>query len=118
MTTFVQDLVTALNTTSPAGGVWNAINTAEPAVFPYLVFLRVVSTTNNALGGPSDLQNTRVQIDVFDRSYSGADTLARQAKAVLLSAFPAAVELSGFDVYEDAVKAFRISADFSIWATN
>lgn len=121
MTTLVQDINAALLTLAPAGGVWNAINTAEPgdaATVPYIVFLRVVSTTNNTLSGPSALQNTRVQVDVFDRTYSSAAALAQSVQTALLAAFPACVQISSFDVYEDAVKAYRISADFSIWSTN
>lgn len=118
MTTLVQDINAALVALVPAGGVWNAVNTAEPAVFPYVVFLRVISTSNNSLGGPSDLQNTRIQVDVIDRQYSSAAGLARQVQAALLAAFATCIPLSSFDVYEDAIKAFRVSADFSIWATN
>jgi len=120
MTTLVQDINAALVALAPAGGVWNAINTSEPAelaTVPYIVFLRIVSTTNNTLSGPSGMQNTRVQIDVFDRTYSAAAALAEQVAAAM-NAFPACIQNSSFDVYEAAVKAYRISADFSVWSTN
>lgn len=121
MTTLVQDINAALLTLAPAGGVWNAINTSEPAeaaVVPYVVFLRIVSTTNNTLSGASDLQNTRVQIDVFDRTYSSAAALADQIASTMAAAFPTCIQISSFDQYEPAVKAFRVSADFSVWSKN
>ncbi len=121
MTTLVQDINTALLTLAPAGGIWNAINTSEPAaaaVVPYIVFLRIVSTVNNTLKGASDLQNTRVQIDVFDRTYSSAAAMAAQVVTAMTTAFPTCTQISSFDVYEPAVKAYRISADFSVWAKN
>lgn len=122
VTTLVQDLNSALAALAPAGGAWNSVNTAEAPVYPYVIFQRIVSTDNNTLSGPSDLQNTRVQIDVIGRSYGDTDALAKQVRAALIAAFStfprACVPISSFDVYEDAVKAFRVSADYSIWATN
>lgn len=120
-TTLVQDVYTALKTLAPAGGVWNSINTSEPAelaAVPYVVFMRVVSTTNNTLSGPSDLQNTRVQIDVFDRTYSSAAALADQIASAMATTFPTCIQISTFDQYEPAVKAYRVSADFSVWSKN
>jgi hypothetical protein len=120
MTTLMQDVYTAISALAPTRQdfAWVAINTTEPPVYPYVVFHRIVSTSNNSLQGPSDLQNTRLQVDVFDRTYTNAAALAQQVSAALLAAFPAASPISSFDVYEDVVKAHRVSADFSIWATN
>jgi len=118
MATVVQQIDAALRTLSPAGGVFNAINTRESGVFPYIIFLRIVSTVNNSLGGPSGLQNTRVQIDVFDRSYNSAASLAEQVATTMTTTFPSCVQVSSFDVYEDAIKAYRVSADFSLWSTD
>lgn len=121
MTTLVQDINTALLALAPAGGVWNGANTSEPAaaaVCPYIIFLRIVSTANNSLSGASNLQNTRVQIDVLDRTYSSAAALAELVQAAIAAAFPQSIQVSSFDAYEDLVKAYRVSADYSIWSTN
>lgn len=117
-TTLVQDIYTALAALAPTGGVHVSINESESGVFPYIVFQRIVSSENVSLGGPSNLQNTRVQVDVFHRQYSAAASLAALVRAALLAAFPTCVPLTSFDVYEDPVKAHRVSADFSIWSTN
>ena len=121
MTTLVEDITEALEALTPAGGVWYGANTAENAAVatvPYIIFLRVVSVVNNSLSGRSDLQKTRVQIDVLDRTYSRAQALAGQVVAAIASAFPQSTQLSVSDTYEPVVKAYRISSDFSIWATN
>lgn len=122
MTTLIQDINAALEELEPAGGVFNAINTAEPPVFPFIIFLRVVSAFNNTLDGPSDLQTTRVQVDVLHRTYSLAADLATQVQQKLMdrfSSFPnACVPLTAFDAYEDAIKAYRVSTDYDIAATN
>jgi hypothetical protein len=116
--TLVQDFFAALSTLAPAGGIWNMVNTAEAPVYEYIVFQRIVSTENNSLGGPSNLQNTRFQVDVIGRNYGAAAAIGADVRTALLAAFPSCVPLSGFDGYEDAVKAYRVSADYSIWATN
>lgn len=122
MTTLLQDIQATLVALAPSGRAgnfaWNSVNTSEPPVYPYVVFQRIVSTDNNSFSGPSDLQNTRVQVDVIDRGALSADALSKQVRVAILAAFPTCIPVSGFDVYEDAVKAFRVSADYSIWATN
>ena len=119
MTTLVEEINAALSALAPAGGVWVMVNTAESGAFPYIVFQRIVSTTNASLGGPSNVQNTRVQVDVFDRQYRNAASLAAQVQASLLATFSSypksCVPISAFDGYEEAIKAYRVSADFSIW---
>lgn len=120
--TIEQDVTAALKTLGAAGKVWNLTNTDEPAVYPYIVFTVIVSTENVSLVGPCDLQNTNVQVDCFDRTGAGAALLAKQARVALLdyfSTFPqSCVPLSGFSRYEAPVKAYRKSADYSIWSTN
>jgi hypothetical protein len=126
VSTLLQDIQAALVALAPNGRsanfAWNMVNTAEPAVYPYVIFQRVISTDNNTLSGPTSLQNTRIQVDVIDRQAGAADALATQVRTALLAAFStfpqACVPLTTFDAYEDAVKAFRVSADYSIWATN
>ena len=118
MTTLLEDVEALLATTSPAGGVSYAINTAQPPVYPYIVWQRIVSTPNVSLKGPSDLQNTRIQVDVYARRISDADTLQKLIAAAFAGWSVQNVPLSDQDMYEPDVKAFRISSDWSVWATN
>ena len=117
-TTLLQDLQAALNPVT-AGGAWFQINTAEPPTFPYIVYSRVVSPTNNTFAGPSDLQNTRVQIDLFSLKASEVESLCLAIDAAMQAQFGSrSIQISDQDLYEDAVKAFRVLRDYSVWATN
>lgn len=113
----IEDIQAVLNPLA-AGGSWYAINTTEPPVYPYIIFTRIISTTNNTLQGPTDLQNTRIQIDLIGRSVSELDTLDRSVESAMESASFTNIQLSSQDVYEPEIKAFRVTKDYSVWATN
>lgn len=119
MTVLVEDVYTLLSTLAPAGGVWPMVNSAGAPAYPYIVFQRVVSVDNVALGGRSVMQNTRLQIDVYALSYLQADALATAIDSAFASwALWQNVPIAQQDLYEDSVKAFRISRDYSVWSTN
>lgn len=118
MTTLVQDLEAALDPVA-AGGAWYQVNTTEPPVFPFIVFTRIVSSTNNNLEGPSDLQNTRVQVDLFTLKASEVESLSDAIDAAMTAQFGnRSIQISSQDLYEDPVKAFRVLREYSVWATN
>jgi hypothetical protein len=82
---------------------------------PYVTYQRVGSTVNNVLSGPPSIDQTRMQIDVWDTSYQGAQTLAAQIKT-RMQAWPVQNILIGdYDLYEAPVKTFRVLMEFSIW---
>ena len=118
MTTLVEDVQALLTALAPAGGVWYGINTTEPPIYPFIVWQRVVSSPNVGLGGPSDQQNTRVQIDIFSTRIQEASAIEMTLEATLAAASIVNVPLSSQDLYEDAIRAFRVSKDYSVWATN
>ena len=91
---------------------------SQDATPPYIVYQRVVSVTHNNLLGPSDLQNTRVQIDIYSRRISEAAQLETALEASLASWSVQNVPISSVDVYEEEVRAYRITKDYSIWSTN
>lgn len=97
------------------GGAWFQINTAEPPTYPFIVFTRVVSPQNVNLNGASDLQNTRVQVDLFVRDDSLLETLEDAIDAAIATAFPQSLPISTQDLYEDAAKAYRSLREYSIW---
>lgn len=117
-TTLIEDMQARLATLAPAGGVFYGFNTTEPAVYPYIVWNRVTSTPNVALGGPSDLQNTRVQIDIVARRISEAVALETALEASMAAWSVQNVPLSSMDVFEDEIRAFRVIKDYSVWARN
>jgi hypothetical protein len=115
VSTLRQQLAAALNPLV-TGGAWFQVNTAEPPVYPFIVFTRIVSTVNVNLQGPSDLQNTRVQVDIFLRDPSTLEALEAAVDSSIAAAFPnTSIPISTQDLYEDAVKAYRSLREYSIW---
>ena len=118
MSTLLQDLQTVLRPIA-SGGAFYQVNDSQPARFPYIVYARVISTANVNLQEASDLQNTRIQVDVYSRSLLEAQALADAVDAAMQTGpWQSAVPLSSQDFYDFEVRVFRIARDFSIWATN
>ena len=117
MPTVIEDLRAVLNPLA-ANGAWYGLNSTEPPAFPFIVFSRVSSTPNVALGGQSNVQNTRFQIDIYSRQISEAASIENALEAAMSSWSTQNVPLSSRDVYEGDVKAFRIIKDYSVWSTN
>lgn len=119
MTTLAQTLQAVLDPLA-AGGSWFIENTQTPPVYPYIVWMNVVSSTNVSFDGASDLQNTRVQIDIFHTSsVSGAAQQLGQVEAAIRAAMAAAslvnVPLSSYDMSVPEVRAYRRVLEYSIW---
>lgn len=117
MTTLIEDL-RALLQPLVAGGAWPVVNEQQPPVYPYIVFTRITSPFNVTLSGPSDLQNTRVQIDIFARRITEANAIAEAVDAAMVTWNHQNVPLDSRDSFEDPVRAYRITRDYSVWATN
>lgn len=117
MTTLIEDLQALLNPLA-AGGAHYAVNQAEPPTYPYIVFLRVVSTSSVSVLGPTDLQNTRVQVDLISQSVSGLAALQNSVEAAFASWSVTNVPISSQDIFEADVLAHRCILDYSIWAKN
>jgi hypothetical protein len=116
----LSDIQAALAACVPVGGAWPSVNTQEPpstaadgSVAPYIVWQRVVSVDNVTLGGPSDLQNTRLQVDVFAPRLVDAEAVRVAVDAAMGGI--GAIPLSSQDLYEEVPKLFRIIREFSIW---
>lgn len=116
MTTLVEDVQAVLNPLA-AGGAWYMVNTMQPPTFPFIVWQRIVSTSNNTLDGPTDTQNTRIQIDIYSRSVAEAESIEAALEAVMKSAPFTNVPISSQDLYEPEVRAFRVMKDYSVWST-
>lgn len=118
MSTLIEDVTALLTTLAPSGGVHYGNNDAQPAAYPYIVWQRIVSTPNVTLDGPSDLQNTRIQVDVFSDRISQASALGTSVEALFAAWSVQNVPESSQDLYEAAIKAHRVTLDFSVWAKN
>lgn len=119
MTTLIQDVQALLVALAPAGGVFYGANTrGAPVVYPYITWQRIISTPNATLQGPSDLQSTRIQVDIFSRQINEADSIAKALTAAFQTWPVGNVPLSSQDLYDDSVQAYRIISDWSVWARN
>ena len=124
MATLIETLQGVLNPLA-TGGAWYAVNTTEPlaldtfgAVKPFIVFLRVINSDNVSLSGPSSMQSSRVQVDYFAPRISDANALQKAGDAALFAAFPAplaCIPQTSQDFFEEPVRLFRVSRDYSIW---
>ena len=118
MTTLIEDVQALLNPLA-SGGAWYGINTQQPPTLPYIVFQRVSSTANVAMGGASALQNTRIQVDIYGDRQSDCETVEQSIEAAM-AAWPTwqNVPLLSQDFYEQDVRLYRVSKDYSVWSTN
>lgn len=98
------------------GGVHYAINKSETIATPYIVFLRVASAPNTAMQGPSDLQNTRLQIDVYAKTVAELDALGKQIAATFAAWSVKNVPIMSVDFFETDTKLFRTTKDYSVWS--
>jgi hypothetical protein len=118
MTTLIEDLQAVLNPLV-AGGSHYGANEAQQPTYPYVVFQRIISSANVSLtDGPSDLQNTRVQVDILSKSVSELVALEQAVDDAMLAAAFTSIPVSSLNVYEAEIRAHRSIRDFSIWATN
>ena len=85
---------------------------------PYIVWQRIVSTTNNTLAGATNMQNTRVQIDCWAKSPSARSTMAAAVVVALAAAPFQNVQLTSQNTYEPDTKSFRAMLEFSIWSAS
>lgn len=120
MATLTEQVQAALNPVTP-GGCFYGVNTKELnelTVYPFLVFIKVVSTVNNTLAGPTDIQNTRIQVDLYNDTIAGIEQYGPLVVAAMAAAFPQSIQLSSDDAYESEVRVFRRVTHFSVWSTN
>lgn len=116
--TLSEQIQAALAAIAPAGGVWQDACTASPPTYPYAVWQFVSSTINNSLYGPSDLQQSRVQVDVYSMAVVERRTLSDAVTAAMLGGpWPSCVQIDEQSLFEDQTRIYRKILDFSIWST-
>lgn len=82
---------------------------------PYMVYTRVASQPEITLNSKEPIQNTRVQIDCFDNSYVGVQTLARRVNTAMLDWEVQNVPVLEQDRFDSDANLHRVILDFSIW---
>lgn len=110
-----QQLVTLLSGATDAGAQVSPLTAPDGTVAPYITYQRISANSENVLSGSSGVVNTRMQIDVYADSYAQAQTIAAQVDALMAAWSVQNVSVLSQDIYEDLVKLYRISQDYSIW---
>lgn len=115
MASLIEQVVSLLGGIA-AGGVHYGVNKSQTITVPYIVILRVASVPNVSLQGASDLQNTRMQVDVYAKTVSELDALGKQIAAAFAGSSISNVPVMSVDFFEAETKLFRTTQDFSIWS--
>lgn len=114
MATLIEDLQAVLAPLA-AGGAHYAINETEPPATPYIVFQVVASGINAGLQGRSDMQSTRVQIDVYSPRIDEVQALWSAIDAAMEASPMENVMLSWLDTYDTGVGCYRRITDYLVW---
>lgn len=107
-------LLLSINGLSVDGRVYPNSAPDQP-IAPYVVYQRIFSNSENVLTGKSGLVNTRVQIDIYDKSFANAQSIFRQLDELMNGWNTQNVSLNSQDFYESDVKLHRVQAEYSIW---
>jgi hypothetical protein len=82
---------------------------------PYIVYQRVSSNSENVLSGKTNLINTRLQIDVYSKTYVQAQAIAAQVDALMDGWSVQNVSNPAQDAFEPDVRLHRVILDYSVW---
>ena len=113
--TIQQQLLALLSGATAAGTRVYPITAPDGVTKPYLTYQRVSANSENVLSGSTGLVNTRMQIDVYALTYAEAASIAAQVDALMAAWAVQNVSGTSQDFYEDPVKLFRVSSDYSLW---
>ncbi len=86
---------------------------------PYIIYQKIVERRESSLSGDSGLANIHYQIDVFSTSRLEAVSLRVAVRqAMLAEPLLGATHSSGSAAFEEDVKLFRETSDFSCWVND
>ena len=88
----------------------------QESAFPAITYTRISGGKQNDLFGYSNLENPRIQIDCWAKTYKEVKTIAANVHDVMYAVTTfRAIQISDMDSYESEVELYRESMDFSIW---
>ena len=84
---------------------------------PYIVYHNIANSPEVTLADGVPINNTRMQIDIYDTSYlNGVKARAADVVAAMVAAAFTNVPLMNQDLWEQDVKLHRVQMDYSIWS--
>lgn len=110
-------ILTTLQNDTAVGAVVNdriyAFQLPESAVtYPAITYQRISGVPDVALSGHTGLDQVRVQIDCWARTYQAAKDLGVLVRTAFTDI---GIVKSDFDFYESETKLYRVSQDFQFW---
>jgi len=111
------------NVTALVGSRIYPLKLPQAATYPAITYQRVSGDRIRSLDGPSGLADPRIQLDLWDKTYSGVKALADTVRGALdgfrglmgTDNIGGVLLLSDSDFYEQGVEVFRVIQDYSIW---
>ncbi|MBF0417206.1 MAG: DUF3168 domain-containing protein [Magnetococcales bacterium] len=113
MSTIQETVVNALTVAGVAGGRIYPLVCPNGVLSPNIIYQVVSREPQNTLNNGSPITNTRLQFDVWDITYSGAQSTANSLISVL-DAIGTHIESS--DGYDVDLNEYRVSVIFSFWS--
>ena len=87
----------------------------DNVALPYIIYHCVASRPETVLSGRTDLVNTRMQVDVYARTYAQAQSI-RAAVGNLMDGWTVQnVLILAAEFFEADTRLHRVSIDYSIW---
>lgn len=115
--TIEADLFTLLSSGTDAGSRVYPLVAPDSPVKPYLVYQRIFGNSENLMRGQAGIINTRFQIDCYADTFLAARVLFNQVDTKFSGWAIQNVSISNLDLYEQDVKLYRVTADYSVWHT-
>jgi len=86
--------------------------------FPAIVYTRVSINPENRLEGGSSLDQIRIQIDSYAKTYSAVKSLAESVRSAMEAAsFKGTLQLEQ-DFYEPDLGLYQVTQDYYVWERN
>jgi hypothetical protein len=112
MTAIIEQFKTLMSGVAGGRVYWNK---TDSPVAPYITYFRISGVDENVLSGTSGLTNTRLQIDVFAKTYADLQSTVDAVRSALVGWAVQNVINGERDMYEDDTKLHRVLIDVSIW---
>ena len=110
----MEETLQAMLSSQLTAGVWPIVP-AQGVDYPHVTYQGVYSATNNVLTGAPPINQTRLQIDVWSRTYAEAKSIANQITTAMQGWSVQNWQIGTQDLFESAVHIYRVKMDFSIW---
>ena len=87
----------------------------DSPVAPFIIYQNITNSPENTLSDGIPINNTRMQIDAYAKTYADVKILAASIQSTMQSASFTNILSTNQDLYEQEVKLYRVQMDYSIW---